>query len=139
MTATGEQSDAALAADLKAVMDRVHDMLWADWDDHGTMGGPPVTLHLKISAAWLPLMAWMQLVERERMHGCVGPAPVSVLDLNERHLRRLARRWLRAHVEDQMHWHLHDLCIGNHPLLLPLPAEPDRPADDGPGEDDVPF
>lgn len=117
MTGTGERSDAALAADLKAVRDRVHQMLWADWDDHGTSGGPEVTLHLKISAAWLPLMAWMQLVERERMRGCIGPSPVSVLDLNERHLRRLARRWLRVHVEDQMHWHLHDLHLGNHPLL----------------------
>lgn len=139
MTGTGEQTDAALAADVSALTHRVHKMLWADWDDHGKSGGTEVKLHLKISAAWLPLMAWMQLAERERMQGRIGPSPVSVLDLNERHLRRLARRWLRAHVEDQMHWHLHDLCICNHPLLLPPPAEPDRPADDGHGGDDVPF
>lgn len=137
--ATGEQTDAALAADVKALTDRVHDMLWSDRDDHGTMGGPPVTIHLTMPRAWLPLMAWMQLVERERATGRVGPAPVSVFDLDERILRRLARRWLRAHVEGEMHLHLHHLCIGDHPLLLPFPAAPDQPADDGPGKDDLPF
>lgn len=136
MTGTGEHTDTALAADLKAMTDRVHDLLWADWDDHGRTGGPEDTIHLKIPRAWLLLAAWMEQMERQRRMGRVGPAPVSVLDLNERHLRRLARRWLRAHVEDQMHWHLHDLCLGNH-LLLPLPAEPDRRADDGPGDDDM--
>ncbi|CDO38867.1 hypothetical protein [Novosphingobium sp. KN65.2] len=139
MTGTGERSAAALAADVKAITDRVHEMLWADWDEHGTTGGPTVTIHLKMSAAWLPLMAWMQLVERGRRQGRAGPPSVSVLDLNERYLRRQALRWLRAQVEDQMHCHLHDLCLGNHPLLLPLLAEPDRPADDRPDADDVPF
>lgn len=137
--ATGEQTDAALAADVKALTDRVHDMLWADWDDHGAMGGPMVTIHLTMPRAWLLLAAWMQLVERERIQGRAGPAPVSVLDLDERSLRRLAKRWLRAHIEEEMHLHLYHLCMGDHPLVLPLPAEPDRPADDGPGDDDLPF
>lgn len=139
MTGAGERSYTALAADLKAVTGRVHEMLWADWDAHDASGGSTVTIQLKMSAAWLPLMAWMQLVERERRQGRAGPPSVSVLDLNERYLRRQALRWLRAQVEDQMHWHLHDLCLGNHPLLLPLPSEPDQPADDRPDADDVPF
>lgn len=112
--------DPALLADVNALTDRVHEMLHSTLEQYGHTNGPEETIHLRIPRAWLLLAAWLEQVERERRNGRVGPAPVSVLDLNERRLRRLAKRWVRRDIHEQMHSHLRLFCKRSHWHLSPL-------------------